>query len=304
MSALPFVRRFPPPQIAPAPKGLRRRIVVVRGAARHAEARDQSARPRRPDPVRRFGADLRRHGNSAWRSGLGHPSELCDARDARQDAARSRARPSCLPAILRVACSVRCTAISAIRSPMDAMSWRRSRRASPTLCSSRLTPRSSRCRSPLALGRSAAIRQGGFFDRLVNVVTLDDDLGARVFPRLYPDQICRGRPRLVSVARQRVIRYDVLRAALYHLPADADPRTGHRRAHDADDASFGARRHGKPLYRNGDSQGPHQVAHRRTPCTARTLSRRSSPLSRSTSPISSWASWWWRPCSSIRDSAS
>ena len=45
----------------------------------------------------------------------------------------------------------------------------RSRRASPIRCSSPPTPRSSRCRSRSGSASLAAIRQGGVFDRLINI---------------------------------------------------------------------------------------------------------------------------------------
>ena len=82
---------------------------------------------------------------------------------------------------------------------------RRSRRASPTRCSWRPTRRSSRCRSRSASGcggdpAGRRLRPAG------QCGDPDDDLGAGIFPRLSPDQICRGRSRLVSLARQRLVR--------------------------------------------------------------------------------------------------
>ena len=158
---------------------------------------------------------------------------------------------------------------------------------------------------PLAIGLGllAAIRQGGVFDRLVNRLHPDDDLGAGIFPRLSPHQICRGRSRLVSLARQRDARNRLHRSPLLRVSADADAGSGHRRAHDADDPRLRALGDGEPVYRDGDPQGPDEsrASSSATPCRMR--SRRSFPSSRSISPISSSASSWSRRCSSIPASA-
>ena len=123
---------------------------------------------------------------------------------------------------------------------------------------------------PLAIGLGllAAIRQGGVFDRLVNVVTLMTISVPEYFLAYLLIKYVAVELGLVSLARQRLVRHAVLRPALYRLPADADAGAGHRRAHDAHDARLGAGGHGEPLYRDGDPQGPDQDAHRRSPRAA------------------------------------
>ena len=55
----------------------------------------------------------------------------------------------------------------------------------------------------VALGLLAAIRQGGIYDRLVNVDHIDDHLGARIFPRLCAGEISGRGTGVVSLAGQR-----------------------------------------------------------------------------------------------------
>ena len=71
----------------------------------------------------------------------------------------------------------------------------------------------------------------------------DDDLGAGILPRLSPDQICRGRTRLVPFARERLLRHARSSSGfmITFLPM-LTLRSRDRRPHDADDASFRARR--------------------------------------------------------------
>ncbi len=131
----------------------------------------------------------------------------------------------------------------------------------------------------------------------------DDDLRAGIFPRLYPHQICRGGAGLVSLARQRLLRHALPRSALHRIPADADARSRHCRPYDAHDARFRAVGDGEPLHRDGDPQGSQTSRASSFVTLCRTRSRRSFPSLRSTSLISSSASSWSRPCSSIPASA-
>ena len=168
------------------------------------------------------------------------------------------------PAIVRYSngCSARCTAISAIRWPTGAMSSRRSRRASPTPCSWRPTQRWSRFRSPSASASLAAIRQGGVFDRLVNVVTLMTISVPEYFLAYllikYVAVDLGWFPSLANVTPDTPFLERLYYAFLPMLTLVLV----HRRAYDAHDPRLGARGDGEPLYRDGDPEGTDAVAHR------------------------------------------
>ena len=140
---------------------------------------------------------------------------------------------------------------------------------------------------PLAvgLGLIAAIRQGGVFDRLVNLLTLMTisvpDYFVAYLLIIFIAVDLGWFPSLANVTPDTPF----FERLYCRLPADGDAGDERARAYDAHDARFGARGDGEPLYRDVDPQGPDEDAHRRASRAAQRAGADHLGRSRSTSPI-------------------
>ena len=166
------------------------------------KSRASTARPRRPDPVRRVGSHFHRHGDSARRSRLGDSAKFRHPGEPGQAAPRPRPGSAGDLEIFRLA-----VRRAARRFRPFARQW--PRRADGNRAALRQYDVSCRLRGGRrrAAGDRPWAARGDPAGRRVRPAGQplhpDDNLGAGIFPRLSPHQICRGRPRLVSLARQR-----------------------------------------------------------------------------------------------------
>ena len=159
---------------------------------------------------------------------------------------------------------------------------------------------------PLAvgLGLAAAIRQGGVFDRLVNVVTLMTISVPEYFLAYllikYVAVELGWFPSLANVSSDTPFLDRLYYAFLPMLTLVLVIVAHMMRMTRASVLAVMA----SPYIEMAILKGLTKIAHRRSATRCRTRSRRSSPSSRSISPISSSASSWSRRCSSIPASAS